>query len=583
MDMSSAFDAAIYVLWGVKIPLRDGVLLHANAYLPRNHVAASPAVFTLTPYTAQKYHAQGVYFASHGFPFLTVDVRGRGNSGGVFRPFINEGRDGFDVVEWVAKQPYCNGKVAMWGGSYAGLNQWTAAAKAPPHLASIVPAAAVAIGVDFPMRGGMTWPYVMQWLTLTSGRASQETIFEDHLFWAQAFRQWFESGRPFKELDGFLGGRSEIFQEWISHPEQNAYWDQYGLSGEEYRGVDIPALTITGIYDNAQRGALMHYKKHLQATEGRTQHCLVIGPWDHAGTRTPRANFGGLSFGPQSLVDLPKLHLEWYAWTMQQGPRPEFLKKDVAYYVTGLECWRYTDTLAEVTTERKPFYLESVTGASSIFGSGLLRAEPGNGGPDEYVYDPADVDIAKLEAEISDPLCLRPAFPTDTLTDQMHVYARDGRQLVYHSETFAADLGIIGFFALTVWLSIDQADTDIGVAVYDIDRGGGSVLLTSDCLRARHRDGLHEAKLVSTSAPLRYVFEGFTFVSHRMRKGSRLRLVIGPIDSIFSQKNYNSGGVVSDESMEDARVVTVRLFHNRDFPSVLLVPLGRTDPQLCAS
>src|SRR5215475_6321872 len=109
--------------WGIKIPMRDGVRLNATLYTPRNQKGSAPCIFTLTPYIGQNYHERGVYFAAHGLPFLTVDVRGRGNSEGEFRPFIQEAHDGYDVVEWLAAQPYCNGKVAMWGGSYAGYDQ----------------------------------------------------------------------------------------------------------------------------------------------------------------------------------------------------------------------------------------------------------------------------------------------------------------------------------------------------------------------------------------------------------------------------------------------------------------------------
>jgi len=103
--------------WGVKIPLRDGVQLNATLYKPAGLPGPRPCLFTLTPYIAQSYHDRGMYFAAHGYPFLTVDVRGRGNSEGSFRPLIQEAKDGYDIVEWLAKQPYCNGKISMWGGS----------------------------------------------------------------------------------------------------------------------------------------------------------------------------------------------------------------------------------------------------------------------------------------------------------------------------------------------------------------------------------------------------------------------------------------------------------------------------------
>lgn len=93
--------------WDLRIPLRDGVQLSAILYLPEPLEAPAPTLFTLTPYIAQGYHAQGVFFASHGYPFLSIDVRGRGNSQGDFEPNINEGRDGYDIVEWLAEQTYC--------------------------------------------------------------------------------------------------------------------------------------------------------------------------------------------------------------------------------------------------------------------------------------------------------------------------------------------------------------------------------------------------------------------------------------------------------------------------------------------
>ncbi|HYJ04348.1 MAG TPA: CocE/NonD family hydrolase, partial [Chthoniobacterales bacterium] len=133
--------AADYELrWGVKIPMRDKVELNATLYLPKTpdgSAAKTPVIFTLTPYISDSYHARAAYFAARGYAFALVDVRGRGNSGGEFEPFAQEPRDGHDVVEWLARQPFCDGKVTMWGGSYAGFNQWATAKEFPPHLATI--------------------------------------------------------------------------------------------------------------------------------------------------------------------------------------------------------------------------------------------------------------------------------------------------------------------------------------------------------------------------------------------------------------------------------------------------------------
>lgn len=108
-------EKGVDVIWGVKIPLRDGVKLNATVYKPKEMPEPLPAVFTLTPYISDTYHERGWYFAQNGYVFVLVDSRGRGNSEGEFEPFANEGRDGHNVVEWLARQPWCKGKVTMWG------------------------------------------------------------------------------------------------------------------------------------------------------------------------------------------------------------------------------------------------------------------------------------------------------------------------------------------------------------------------------------------------------------------------------------------------------------------------------------
>jgi uncharacterized protein len=469
-------------------------------------------------------------------------------------------------VEWLAEQPYCNGKVAMWGGSYGAYVQWATASGCPPHLATIVPAASPYIGIDFPLRNNTMAPYVMQWLTLVAGRTSQDKIFSDNEFWGKEFRRWFESGTPFNTLDTQLGHPSAIFQEWLQHPSPDAYWDRCNPTSEQYAKITIPVLSITGSYDGDQPGALTHYREHVRNSgpAGQRQHYLVIGPWDHAGTRTPQPEFGGIKVGPASLVDLGKLHLQWYAWTLRGGPEPEFLRKPVAVYVMAADEWRYLDRLEQATTRSECLYLHSSANPDDVFHSGHLTASPANGGPDHYVYDPHDIRHAAIESSI-DP---------GSLADQSMVHAATGKQLIYHSRPFETDIEITGFFTLTVFLAIDRADTDFGATVYEIALDGSSVLLSTDTLRARYRESVREEKLVRTRDPLRYDFERFTFVSRRLLRGHRLRLSIGPLHSIYLQKNYNSGGVVSEESIQHARPVSVSLFHDGAHPSALYVPIG---------
>jgi uncharacterized protein len=552
-------------MWGVKIPMRDGVHLNASVYKPKGE-DPTPVIVTLTPYIADTYHDRALYFAQHGYAFALVDCRGRGNSEGEFEVLLNDGRDGYDIVEWLATQTWCNGSVSMWGGSYAGHDQWMTLKESPPHLKTIVPAASAHPGVDFPFYKGIFFAYDVQWLTYTSGVTGNSNLFGEQAFWIEKFLEMYLNHRPFKDLDQVVGNLIPQFQKDTQHPTPDAYWDSMALTSAEYDHANIPILTITGHYDDDQPGAMHHYRRHMQsASPAREKHYLIIGPWDHAGTRTPKRELGGLTFGEACMLDLNQLHLEWYDWTLKGGPKPGFLKQRVAYYLTGAEEWKYADSLDSISSATRRLYLNSTNGsANDVFQSGTLEeAQPAQTEPDHYAYDPLDVRPAELERdEIK-----------NNLTDQRYALNLFGNGLVYHSAPFEAETEITGYLKLVVWIALDVPDTDFRVAVSEILSNGSSIALTQDLLRARYRESLRQEKLVSIGEINCYEFDGFTFFSRRVAKRSRLRLLISSPNSIYLQKNYNRGGVVANESGKDALTAGVTLYHDADHLSFLELPL----------
>jgi uncharacterized protein len=558
--------ADLDMTWGVKIPLRDGVHLNATVYQPHNQKEPLPVIFTFTPYIGDSYTDRATYFASHGYVYVLVDVRGRGNSEGAFEPFANEGRDGYDVTEWLAKQSYSNGKVAMWGGSYAGFDQWSVAKEFPPHLSTIVPAAAAHPGVDFPFQYNIFYPYDMQWLTFTSGHTGNTSTFGNDSFWNAKAREMYKSHSAFEEYDKLVGNPSPIFQKWLEHPTPDAYYDAMVPSPGQYKKISLPILTITGHYDGDQPGAFTFYKRHMEygSAEAKANHYLIIGPWDHAGTRTPKREMGGLKFAEGSALDLNKLHNEWYAWIMKAGPKPDFLKKRVAYYVMGAEEWKYADSLENISNGAITLYLSSIGGASDVFHSGaLLAAKSSSSTPDSWTYDPLDNRPGDAEPKEN------PAY----LTNQAGVINLFGEGVVYHSEPFTATTEISGFPKLTLWLTMDVPDTDLSAELYEVLSDGSSILLSGADMRARYRESLRQEKPVPSGKPEKYLFENFTFFSRQVARGSRLRLVVGSATSTSSEKNYNSGGVVTKETGKDARTAHIQLLHDAEHPSALELPI----------
>jgi uncharacterized protein len=564
--------------WGVKIPMPDKVELNATLYLPKAKDGASsktPVIFTLTPYISDTYHPRAAYFASHGYAFALVDVRGRGNSGGEFEPFAQEPRDGHDVVEWFAQQPFCDGKVAMWGGSYAGFDQWATAKEFPPHLATIVPAAAAHPPLDYPSLDNVGETYDVQWFTLTSGRAAQNNLFADQKFWRTKFLDAYKKHIAFKTLDSFVGNPSVNFQRILKHPTADAYYDAMVPTTEQFKKITLPILTITSQYDGDELGALTFYRDHIAnaSPEARAKHFLIIGPWDHAGTRTPTDEVGGVKFGPGAIVDLNDLHRQWYDWTLKNGAKPEFLKNQVAYYLlapgnSGANGeWKYADDFAGLVANPKGFYLDSKNGdANGVFRSGTLtEKKPGNGA-DQYVYDPLDTSRGENVEGVE------PNEKTAGIDQRFPLsIGKDG--LVYHTDPLPAETPLIGCPKLSLWISIDTPDTDLSADLYEIQPDGTSIALWSDIRRLRYRESLREAKLVKPGEIVKCDFDPGLFVARRLMKGSRLRLVISSPNSIFWQKNYNSGGIVADETAKDARTCHVKVYHDVNHASTIQLPL----------
>jgi putative CocE/NonD family hydrolase len=551
--------------------MRDGTVLRANLYRPTAADRPVPAILVMTPYTRDHVHASAAHFARTGLVCVAVDVRGRGDSEGCFRPNIQEAPDAHDIIEWLGSQPYCDGKVGMYGPSYLGYAQWAAIRGRSRHLATIAPTAAPFMGVDFPMRGGIFYPYLIKWLSYTQGATAQRQVGLDTLFWSDAFAAWHRSGEAFRTVGDYAGIRSSVFQEWLDHPEHGPYWDAYSPREEDFAAFEGPVLTVTGIYDDDQPGALEYYRRHLAANPAaRDRHYLVIGPWDHAGTGYPQLDFGGVQLGEAARFDSLGFHREWYAWVLEDGERPAFLKDKVTYYLTGADQWCHAPSLDAVTTRIDRLYLASAGRADDVFASGTLQTGACTGEPDAYVYDPRDVSGAEIDAEAR--------VSGGSLTDQSVALAMRGKQLVYHSAPFSVETDICGFFRLSAWIGIDGPDTDFYVSVHEIDCKGNSIRLSNAALRARYRTGMRTPLLVTDDSPRLYEFDNFTFTARRVARGSRLRLIIAPmgrlVEATFAERNFQGGGAVADETIAEARAVTVQLSHSAEHPSVLHMPVG---------
>ena len=520
-----AFFLSVSLNWGVRIPMRDGIHLTATIYKPGGNEKL-PVLFVMTPYIADHDHGRAMYFSQHGYVFALIDCRGRGNSEGTFEVGKHDAEDGYDAVEWLAKQPWSNGKVAMWGGSYMGFDQWATVKELPPHLVTIVPVSAAHQGIDTPAPGGIFTSDNLPWLAMTAGRALNRNLSVDDDYWDPKYRAIYTAHLPYRALGDIAGIPKTTFEKWLAHPTYDAYWKSMAPTPEQYAKINVPILTITGDYDAQQIGALSYYREHMQFgnAAAKQSHYLIIGPWDHSGTRTPVKQFVGLTFGDASIVDMNDLERQWYDWTVTGGEKPDFLKARVAYYIAGAEKWEYADDLDHVAHERRTIPLSS----------GSLSA-------DRYVYDP------------------RATTPTEGV--------------IFTTDVLSGAFTIAGEVRLTLWIAADVPDTDFQVSLSEVLPNGKSIPIADQQLRARYRASLESEKLLVPGEVTRLEFRGFNWFARTIAKGSRLRLTITSPNTMYLEKNYNSGGVVADESGADARVAHITVYHDAQHDSFLELPV----------
>jgi uncharacterized protein len=549
----------------LRIPLRDGVHLNGTLFRPAGPVKRAPTIFMLTAYPNDTSHPSGSYFAAHGMNYVYVDVRGRGDSEGTFVPFEPDAQDGYDTVEWLAKQPWSDGHVAMFGGSYAGQDQWQVAGMHPPHLTTIAPVASVRMGIDFPMAHNISYPYTMQWLSYTSGHTLYSALFAEPL-WQQTAIRLYREGKPFSSLDVEAGNPSATFHKWIAHPDYDRYWKSLTPQRDAVQKITLPMMVITGAKDGDQLGTLSYYNDHLTPSGPPKNYYLVIGPWDHSGTRDPKRVTEGEDSGDNAVLDVLRLHLEWYRHAMLGGPVPKFFQKNVAFFVggEGADCWKFADSVAAATKTAQTLYLNAAGGATSLYRSGLLQLSGAGAQGGEWLSDPKDLRNA-----------------VDTKLQPGDDVKGDG--LVFNSLPFANDTEITGLARMHLWLAIDGPDADIDFRLYLITPDGKAHALDASGLRARYRQSLEHAEFVKPGVVEAYDFPGTQWFSVHAPKGSRLRLIVESANSPGTQKNYNAAKPISDETLADAHAEKIRLIQDAAHPSTISIPLGDTSSACKAS
>ncbi len=533
--------------FNVRIPLRDGVNLAADLVLPDRLPA--PVVVLRTPYgrsgDLQTKRADG--FAKAGYCACWVDVRGRGDSEGLFDPYRNDGLDGADVIAWAAAQEWCDGSVATYGGSYSGRIQWLTALHAPPALkAMIVLVTPSDPFVENPT--GVPGPMHVHWFRMTDGRAMQYTEAVD---WMEVYRH-----RPLIELDEVAGFRSELWRAECRHPILDAWWEPLRYQ-HRIGEVDVPVLHISGWYDDEEIGTPANFASMRAA--GRVGQRLLMGPWGHqVNTATI---LGEVDFGHDAVIDL-EAAMAAFLDEMVRDRVPAEPPPPVRIFLMAANAWLDLDDWPAPGSTEASWYLDSEGHANSRYGDGRLRARAASADSpaDTWVHDP-DRPVPFITAASS----IQIGGPDD----YSGVDAR-GDVLVYTSEPLAEPLDLVGPVRLVAFVSTSANDTDVTARLVDLHPNGFAQRLCDGVVRLRYRAGHEHTEPVEPGAV--YEVEVVMWdTAQRVLPGHRIRVDIASSALPKFAVNLGTGG---DESEASTGVLAHnRLYHDAARPSRLVLTL----------
>ena len=539
--------------------MRDGVRLYAVLFRPDGG-ECFPTLLIRSPYSTQhpRYMEWAQRFVQSGYAVVMQDCRGRYESEGIWRPYVDETLDGYDTQQWVGAQPWCDGNVGTFGISYPGFTQLLPAPLRSPYVKALVPVAHQEDNYGHLRSNGvLQLQNAMNFLRL--GQRMLQTALTDQFDVMDTRR--YRMLPLISALDDL--GERQFYRELIRHNAFDDFWQAYSMKGK-YGEIDVPAYFMTGWYDNLLHEVVKVFsawKQEARTPEARVRTKLLVGPWTHSLIGSA-ARFGDVEFGPAAAVDIPGEHLRWYDRRLKGIDNSIDDEPPIRLFVMGSNQWRDEHEWPLARTRFTHYYLHSQGRANSIFGDGALRLEmPDRAGSDAFDYNPED-PVPTLGGQ---SMFIQNTGPQD----RRPVERRDD-VLVYTSEPLATDLEVTGPVTLTLFAASSATDTDFTATLVDVHPGGQAIHVCEGIVRTRFRESVEQPSLIQPGAVYRYPISLWE-TSNVFKAGHRIRLEISSSNFPRFDRNLNTGHVPGlDAEMQGARQT---IYHSAGFPSHLTLPI----------
>jgi hypothetical protein len=557
----------------VMIPMRDGIKLATDIYRPKAE-GKFPVILTRTPYKKDMSELEGRFYARRGYVVAIQDCRGRFSSQGIWEPFVNEPKDGYDSIEWLAVQPWSTGKVGMIGGSYVGWVQWWAAREKPPHLTTIVPNVSppdpffnipYEYGVFF-IFGSIWWADILESNATgdLSGAAISKIMEKKYGKLLKAL--------PVIELDKtILGKENPYWRKWIEHSTNDDYWERANFL-EYLKNVNIPAFHQSGWFDGDGIGTKLNYAR--MAAAGHPNQKLIVGPWGH--TDKAARMIGDIDFGPNAIIDLPTLYLRWFDYWLKGIENGITKEPLVKIFVMNTNKWLDDNVYPVSYTQFQKWYLTGNGKANTSKGDGLLTpvAPPENALNDTYIYDPGDPtpNPGYMEETEEQEKVVKSVDEKKKEAEAFHEKVTQTRNdiLVFQTKPLEKPLTYAGPLSAVLYASSSAKDTDWFMRLVWIKKDGKTFPLVEGKIRARFRNSMKKAELLTPGQIYEYKLDlwhtGITIPA-----GDSLRVEVSSASYPLFSRNLNTGG--HNEKDKDFIKAEQKIYHSAKYPSHILLPV----------
>ena len=535
----------------ILIDARDGTKIHVIVVRNAKITKPTAAILFHTIYARKTDISRAKKAADKGYVGVLSYTRGKGLSPNEIVPYEHEPTDVYDVIDWISKQAWSSQEVGMYGGSYSGYVQWASMKdKVHPALKTIVPSVAAAPGIAEPMENGIYQNFHYPWPHYVSNNKYLDTtLYYNNKRWNGLNMKWYEKGVAYNAMDSLDGLANKKFNKELLHPTFDAYWKSMIPYKEDFSHINIPILNTTGYYDGGQIGSLYYLKEHYKYNKN-AEHYLLIGPYTHFGAqRIPGKKILGYEIDKVAQINITDIIFEWFDYIFKGAKKPAILKDKINYQIMGSNTWGHAPSFEKTANDTLTYYFSNMRSRvkfKSTYNTGNLGIN------EHFALTPKANSKNYLEQKINfsdrGKYTWNSSGGRNIISESLTI----GEGFSFATEVFKEDFELNGSFHGVLQVAINKKDFDCNILWYEQTADGKFHTLSLPFVgRASLAKDIEKRKLLTPNTKTSFPFTNVRMTSKKIKKGSRIVVIINGLKHPFSQINYGSGKDVSTETVKN--------------------------------